>query len=165
MRRYPLVIAGTVAGAAGVLAFPLHKASTVVASSPAGSTTTPATSPTTTPTTTPAAGTTPTTAPTSSSTAAPATTRTATGADESFQFGDLAVKVTVSGRKITDVTMASLDAEDRRSESIDSYAIPQLEQQAIDAGSAHIDGVSGATFTSQAFADSLASALGKLGIS
>lgn len=162
MRRYPLVIAGTVAGAAAVLAFPTHKGSTTVAG------TTPSTTPTTDPappstgssssTTTPAAS-------PSSSTTAPATTRTATGADESFQFGDVAVKVTVSGSKVTDVTIASLDAADGRSEAIDSYAIPQLEHQAISAGSANIDGVSGATFTSQAFDDSLASALSKLGIS
>lgn len=160
MRRYPLVIAGTVAGAAAVLVFPTHKASTVVSSSPEASTGT--TSPTT-PTTAP--GSPSSTAPASTSTTAPATTRTATGADEPFEFGDLAVKVTVSGRKVTDVSIASLDADGGRSESIDSYAIPQLEHQAIDASSANIDGVSGATFTSQAFADSLGSALGKLGIS
>jgi uncharacterized protein with FMN-binding domain len=77
----------------------------------------------------------------------------------------MAVTVTVSGNKITDVRMATINETDGRSVSIDRFAIPQLEQQAISANSVNIDGVSGATFTSQAFVDSLSSALGKLGLS
>jgi uncharacterized protein with FMN-binding domain len=77
----------------------------------------------------------------------------------------MAVTVTVSGNKITKVTMATINETDGRSVGIDRYAIPELEQQAISANSANIDGVSGATFSSQAFVDSLSSALNKLGFS
>jgi uncharacterized protein with FMN-binding domain len=77
----------------------------------------------------------------------------------------MAVDVSVSGSKIINVSMASIDETDGRSVAIDRYAIPELEQQVIDANSANIDGVSGATFSSQAFVDSLSSALSKLGFS
>lgn len=59
--------------------------------------------------------------------------------------------------------MAATNPNDGRSSSIDSYAIPQLEQQVIAATSANINRVSGATYTSHAFEQSLASALAKLG--
>jgi len=74
------------------------------------------------------------------------------------------VAVTVEGTKITNIAMAQLNETDGRSASIDSFAIPQLEQQVISADSVNINGVSGATFTSQAFVDGVANALGKLGI-
>ncbi|HVA73266.1 MAG TPA: FMN-binding protein [Acidimicrobiales bacterium] len=76
----------------------------------------------------------------------------------------MAVTVTVKGNKIDSITMATLNETDGRSVSIDHYAIPQLERQVISAGSTNINGVSGATFTSQAFVDAVANALTKLGI-
>lgn len=141
MQRYKLVLGGTVAGIAGVLAFPTTKAHLTV---PSASVSSAATS-------------------TPSSTAT--TTKSATGSTESFRYGDIAVKVTVKGTTITKVAVAALDETDGRSAQIDNYAIPQLEQQVISAGSTSIDGVSGATFTSQAFVDAVDSALQKLGIS
>jgi uncharacterized protein with FMN-binding domain len=171
MRRYPLVIAGTIAGAAAVLAFPVHRPSLVIPPSAAG-TASPTSNPVAGPgTTAPEVGrgstataVSPTTSAGTTAGTAPAT-RVATGTDEQFRYGDIAVKVTVQGSKITDVGIASLDEPDGRSAQIDSYAVPQLEQQVIAAESANIDGVSGATFTSQAFVDSLSSALNKLGLS
>ncbi|MCU4186819.1 FMN-binding protein [Acidiferrimicrobium sp. IK] len=159
MRRYPLVIAGTVAGTAAVLAFPVHKpALTISSASATTSTAGGSAAGSATPTTTPSAA--------APSTAAPSSaTRGATGTDEQFRYGDIAVKVTVQGTKITNVGIATISETDGRSQSIDSYAVPQLEQQVINAGSANINGVSGATYTSQAFYDSLTSALKKLGIS
>ena len=59
--------------------------------------------------------------------------------------------------------MASLNETDPRSVHIDDEAIPQLRQQVLAAQSASIDGVSGATFTSQAYAQSVQSALDQLG--
>jgi uncharacterized protein with FMN-binding domain len=73
------------------------------------------------------------------------------------------VTVTIQGHKITNVGIATVNETDGRSAAIDSYAIPQLEQQVIAADSANISGVSGATFTSDAFVQSLTDALGKLG--
>ena len=169
MRRAPLVAAGTVAGIAGVLAFPLHRGHLTIPSASGHQSGTGSTSSGSSPTSAPSnqsssgastGSASPTTSP--PATAAPAT-RTSTGSDISFRYGDMAVTVTVSGNKITDVRMATINETDGRSVSIDRFAIPQLEQQAISANSVNIDGVSGATFSSQAFVDSLSSALGKLG--
>ena len=162
MRKAPLIAAGTVIGAAGVLSFPVHQphlatASGLAAGSGAAATTSTSTTSTTS---------------TSSSGAAPpaaapspaAAGKSATGDDIQFRYGDVAVKLTVKGSKITNVSLASLNYYDGRSASIDGYAIPTLEQQVIDAQGANIQGVSGATFTSEAFYQSLQSALSKLGI-
>ncbi|HVX20625.1 MAG TPA: FMN-binding protein [Acidimicrobiales bacterium] len=156
MRRAHLVIAGTIAGTAAVLAFPVEASHPGVVGAGTPTSGTGATPASTTPSTSPPA----TTAPPPSTTSGVAS---ATGAAEQFRYGQLAVTVTVHDNKVTDVTMASLDEPDPRSASIDRYAIPRLEQQAISADSANIDGVSGATFTSEAFAQSLRSALAQLG--
>jgi uncharacterized protein with FMN-binding domain len=96
-------------------------------------------------------------------TAPPSTTRTATGESVNYHYGVLSVTVTVKGSTITDVGIASLDdGGSPRSQSIDEQAIPLLEQQAIEAQSANIQGVSGASYTSQGFAQSLQSALSQL---
>jgi uncharacterized protein with FMN-binding domain len=73
--------------------------------------------------------------------------------------------VTAAGHKITGVTIASLDdGGNPRSEQIDEYSVPVLEQEAIQAQSANIQAVSGATYTSEGFVQSLQSALSQLGI-
>ena len=73
--------------------------------------------------------------------------------------------MTVSGKKITQVGIASLnDGGNFRSQSIDQQSIPILEQQAIQVQNANIQGVSGASYTSAGFAQSLQSALTKLGL-
>jgi uncharacterized protein with FMN-binding domain len=78
----------------------------------------------------------------------------------------LSVSVTVTGAKITKVGIASLDdGGNARSQSIDQQSIPVLEQQALQAQSANIQGVSGASYTSAGFAQSLQSALTQLGFS
>jgi uncharacterized protein with FMN-binding domain len=77
----------------------------------------------------------------------------------------LSVSVTASGKRITKVSIASLDdGGNSRSQSIDQQSIPLLEQQALQAQSANIQGVSGASYTSAGFQKSLQSALGKLGL-
>jgi len=75
------------------------------------------------------------------------------------------VKVTVSGTRITKVGIASInDGGMYRSQSIDQQAIPVLEQEAMQAQSANIQGVSGASYTSAGFAASLQAALHSLGL-
>ena len=102
--------------------------------------------------------------PTTPTTVAP-TTRTATGSLVNYNYGILSVTVTVKGKKITNVRIASLDdGGNFRSQSIDQQSIPLLEQQALQAQSANIQGVSGASYTSAGFAQSLQSALSKLGL-
>ena len=101
------------------------------------------------------------------SSAAPkaSTTRTAVGPQVNYSWGVLSVSVTVSGTKITKVGIASLDdGGNPRSQSIDQYSIPELEQQAVAAQSANIQGVSGASYTSAGFVQSLQSALHTLGV-
>jgi len=173
MRRYQLVIGGTIAGVAAVLAFPtksthltIPSAAAAGASSSTSSSSTSGGSTSGGSTTSGAAGNSGTSPTTGGSSASPggSATRSATSDDQSFRYGDMEVTVTVEGTKITNIAMAALNETDGRSASIDSYAIPQLEQQVISADSVNINGVSGATFTSQAFVDGVANALGKLGI-
>lgn len=75
------------------------------------------------------------------------------------RFGNVQVSITVSGGKITAVDNIQLPNDDQRSAQISSYAGPQLQSQAIAAQSANIDGVSGATYTSQGYAESLQAAI------
>lgn len=167
MKRYQLVLGGTAAGVAGVLAFPTHSTHLTVPSAGASATTTGGgtTGSGGTSAGTSSSGSTASSATSSAaSSSASSATRTATSADQMFRFGDMAVKVTVTGTKITNVSVVTLNETDGHSAHIDSYAIPQLEQQVISAGSVNINGVSGATFTSQAFVDAVANALQKLGI-
>ncbi|MEA2576449.1 MAG: hypothetical protein QOD78_37 [Chloroflexota bacterium] len=84
---------------------------------------------------------------------------TATGSVISTRFGDVQVEVTISGGAITDVTALQLPNSDRRSQNIASQAAPILREEALTAQSASIDLLSGATYTSEAYAKSLQSAL------
>jgi uncharacterized protein with FMN-binding domain len=90
------------------------------------------------------------------------TTQTAVGQDVVTQYGDVQLKVTVKGGKIQSIDFVALNANDGRSQQIDQYAAPLLNQQAIAASSANIQGVSGATYTSEAYKQSLQSALDQL---
>jgi uncharacterized protein with FMN-binding domain len=91
--------------------------------------------------------------------------RTAVGPSVNYNYGVLSVRVTVSGKKITKVGIASLDdGGDPRSQSIDQQSIPILEQEVMQAQSASIQGVSGASYTSAGFVQSLQSALHSLGL-
>jgi uncharacterized protein with FMN-binding domain len=75
------------------------------------------------------------------------------------------VSVTVSGRKITKVGIASLDDGGQpQSQFIDQQSIPVLEQEAMQAQNANIQSVSGASYTSAGFQQSLQAALQSLGI-
>jgi len=81
-----------------------------------------------------------------------------------YNFGLISVTATVSGTKLTNVSIASLDdGGSPRSQSIDQQSIPILEQQALQAQSANIQGVSGASYTSAGFQQSLQATLSQLG--
>ncbi|HEY8992414.1 MAG TPA: FMN-binding protein [Candidatus Microsaccharimonas sp.] len=82
-----------------------------------------------------------------------------TGSTASNRFDDIKVAVTISGGKITAISTPTLNGDSGRSQQINSYAIPQLTNQAISAQSSQIDGVSGASYTSEAYVNSLQSAL------
>jgi uncharacterized protein with FMN-binding domain len=84
------------------------------------------------------------------------------GNDVGYPYGDIEVKVTLTGTKLVDVTVVKHDVTDPRSQMIDQAAVPQLRSQALSVQSAKIDGVSGASYTSAAYEQSLQSALDKL---
>ena len=86
-----------------------------------------------------------------------------TGPTVSTQFGPVQVKIEVSGGKISDIVALQLPTHGR-SGRISSFAEPVLHDQALTAQSASIDGVSGATYTSSAYAQSLQAALDQAGI-
>jgi FMN-binding domain len=90
------------------------------------------------------------------------TARSAVGPDLQFGYGALDVKVTVSGTRITDVSVPSLQTAEPTSQQISEQAIPILRSEALAAQGARIDAVSGATYTSAAYAQSLQAALDRL---
>lgn len=161
MRRAPIVLTGTVAGLVGVLAFHTTPArlGLPAGAAAAGAPPTPASQPS-------AAGS-PGSGPGSSGSGSgqAAGTRSATGRKVNYYYGVLSVKVTVSGSRIAGVRIAYLDdGGNPRSQFIDQQAIPLLEQQTLAAQSASIQGVSGASYTSAGFDQSLQSALHTLGL-
>ena len=75
------------------------------------------------------------------------------------RFGDVQVRLVEAGGKITDVQALQMPFDRRRSNEISQYAEPILHSEALQAQSAQIDTVSGATYTSDAYRTSLQSAL------
>jgi uncharacterized protein with FMN-binding domain len=143
------VIAGTVAGFAGVLGLHGRAAPPSVVAQPkparGGATTAPA------------AGAKRKTA------AQPAgPVRQVSGVVEQYGYGELSVTVTVHGNKITDVTVPVLRTAEPYSQQLATQVLPTLKSEVLAAHSARINAVSGATYTSQAYADSIQSALDKL---
>lgn len=77
-------------------------------------------------------------------------------------YGIVQVKLTLRGSRITDITAVALP-QGGRSGDISRFAGPQLRREALSAQGAHIDTVSGASYTSAGYAMSLQSALDKSG--
>jgi uncharacterized protein with FMN-binding domain len=75
------------------------------------------------------------------------------------RFGNVQVQITVSGGKITDVTALQLTDEDRRSVAISNRAAPLLRSEVLQAQSANVQTIGGATVTSDAYLSSLQAAL------
>lgn len=74
-------------------------------------------------------------------------------------YGNVQVKATISGGKITNVVFLDYPHDRQTSREINSQAMPILKQEAIQIQTANVDIVSGATQTSLAFVHSLQSAL------
>jgi uncharacterized protein with FMN-binding domain len=90
--------------------------------------------------------------------------RTAEGATEQYGFGELAVQVMARGDRIINVTVPLLQVGDQYSGQLARLAIPRLRYEVLSAQSASIHGVTGASYTSQAYVESLQAALDKLHI-
>jgi uncharacterized protein with FMN-binding domain len=86
----------------------------------------------------------------------------ATGAMEQYGYGELTVRITVNGNRITNVTVPTLRTAEPYSQQLAQQVIPMLKSQVLAADGPHINGVSGATYTSQAYATSVQAALDKL---
>jgi uncharacterized protein with FMN-binding domain len=88
--------------------------------------------------------------------------RKATGTVEQYGYGELSVTVTVRGSQITDVSVPLLRTAEPYSQQLAQQVIPMLRSEVLAVHSAQIHGVSGATYTSAAYAQSIQSALDKL---
>jgi uncharacterized protein with FMN-binding domain len=171
MRRAVLALGGTVAGLAALFSYKTHvptvtALTTPVTPSSSPSATTPAMTP---PATKPAATKSASARPTTKKTTAPAYTPppttqapppppkpsgTFTGQAVDTNYGPVQVQITVSNGKITQA-----NGDDMGGSSIGENAIPQLNQEAVQAQSANIQAVSGATYTSQGYIQSLQQAI------
>jgi uncharacterized protein with FMN-binding domain len=134
MRRAVIVLGTTAAGLAALLSFKSHS---LAASVPSASTP----------------------APSAATATTQAATRTVTGTVANTQYGPMQVQVTLAGPKITKVTVLQRTDDGTESDQIDANAIPQLTSETLAAQSAHIDAVSGASYTSSGYIQSLQSAL------
>ena len=153
MKRALLIGAGTIAGTAAVLGY--HPGTWFAQSAlalPSGDTMNAASAVDTTGTT--GAGV---------QQAAAPTTKTYRGKAVDPGYGPVQVQIVVTDGQLASVTGVQ-QSSDGKSQQISSYALPQLEQQAMSAQSAKVDGVSGASYTSAGFAKSLQSALTKAGL-
>lgn len=100
-------------------------------------------------------------APTARPTSPPARTgvRTVTGDAVMTEYGPVQVQVQVRGTRIVSISNLALPFDRSRSQEISQVAGPLLRSEALQAQSAAIDVVSGATYTSNGYAQSLQSAL------
>ena len=103
-------------------------------------------------------------------TSAPTTTkpqtaaRTVVGQTAQTQWGPVQVQITVSNGQVIAAKALQFPNVDRRSQSISQQAVPFLIQQTLSAKSTSVLGVSGASYTSDGWRRSLASARAKAGI-
>jgi uncharacterized protein with FMN-binding domain len=149
MLRPLLALGGTAAGLAAILMFKTHPAADASAATAA-----PAPSATSA-----AAG----KAPAAKASAGKASggTTTVSGAVDNTQYGPMQVQLTLDGKKITNVKVLQHTDDGTESMQIDSNALPKLTSETLAAQSARIDAVSGASYTSAGYIQSLQSALDK----
>lgn len=157
MRRITVVLTSAIA--AVVLLFSYRTSTNATAAN------SPTTDDTTTPTSGSTAGTTITPSASSSSSGSSSSgsstlnSGTFTGDAVSTQWGVVRVQIAVSNGTITAAKALQYPNENSKDQRINAYAIPQLNSQVTAAQSANIDGVSGATVTSNGYLQSLQSAI------
>jgi uncharacterized protein with FMN-binding domain len=167
MRRALLTLGGTAAGLAALLSFKTHS---LAAAAPEATGTPSASAGTSQPmasgagssSASPAASK-KASAASKAGTSSPASARTVTGTVANTQYGPMQVQLALNGTKITKVTVLQRTNDGAESDEIDGNAIPKLSSETLAAQSAHIDAVSGATYTSSGYIQSLQSALDQAG--
>jgi uncharacterized protein with FMN-binding domain len=168
MRRALLTLGGTAAGLAALLSFKTHS---LAAAAPEATSTPSASAATSQPmasgagssSASPAASKKASAPASKASASSPATTRTVTGTVANTQYGPMQVQLALAGTKITKVTVLQRTNDGAESDEIDDNAIPKLTSETLAAQSARIDAVSGASYTSSGYIQSLQSALDKAG--
>ncbi|MGW2785527.1 FMN-binding protein [Streptomyces populi] len=88
---------------------------------------------------------------------------TVTGDTVQTRWGPVQVRITLKDGRITESAAVVYPSDNPRDQEINSYAIPQLRRETLAAQSARIDSVSGATYTSDGYRQSLQSALDSAG--
>ena len=163
MRRVILAAVSTVVGLVMLLSFKTRSTTSATLHAGLGTSTTSTTSGTPT-TTGPGISAGPATSTTSPSAAASPGTRIVTGAAQDTRYGPVQVQISVTNGQVTAVSALVYPTDTSRDAQINSYAIPQLNQEAMAAKSAKIDMISGATYTSTGYIGSLQSALSQAGL-
>jgi uncharacterized protein with FMN-binding domain len=162
MRRAILAIVTTAVGLVLLLSFKTHASSGLAASTvitPAGQNASPAAKSSATSKSGSGSG-----SGGSTTSSASKTSKTVAGDVVQTIYGPIQVTITVKSGKITAVNVPTYPNGSGRDMEINSYALPQLVQETLSANSAKIDGVSGATYTSQGYVSSLQSAIDKAGL-
>ncbi|MGW1200659.1 FMN-binding protein [Streptomyces sp. NPDC002536] len=90
-------------------------------------------------------------------------TGTFTGDVIDTDYGPVQVAATLRQGRLTGVKVLQAPSDRGRSREITSYSVPRLTQEALGAQSAQIDAVSGASYTSEGYMQSLQSALDRAG--
>lgn len=85
--------------------------------------------------------------------------KSVTGDSVQTRWGPVQVRITVEDGRLTEVTAVAVPQDNPRDQEISAYAVPRLRSEALAAQSADIDTVSGATYTSEGYRQSLQSAL------
>jgi uncharacterized protein with FMN-binding domain len=96
--------------------------------------------------------------------AASATAKTVTGPSVDTRWGPVQVQITVDNGSVTDVAVIDYPSGNGRDQQINARALPVLVSETLDAQSAGIDMVSGATVTSDGYIESLQGALDEAGL-
>jgi uncharacterized protein with FMN-binding domain len=165
-KRASLALLITGAALALLLNFKTPTAPTTIAIADAGTATSGSAGSTSTAGSISAAGTSTTGSTTSTSatsTSGTAKSGTYTGTAAQTRYGAVQVQATVANGKITAVQVLQYPSDNPHSSSINQSALPTLIQETLQAQSAQINAVSGATYTSQGFVQSLQSALVQAG--
>jgi uncharacterized protein with FMN-binding domain len=168
MKRILLAVTGTVFGLVALLSFKTqsHPLATAPGGLPSSAVTFPGPAGPATPST--SSGSAPPdrspSSPTSPAASGANAARKYVGTAVQTRYGIVQVAANVSGSRIASVSFVQLTAFDGRSQQINSDAAPLLLQETLKAQSAHIDAVSGATYTSDGYVQSLQSALDQAGL-
>ena len=91
-------------------------------------------------------------------------TTSVTGSTAQTRYGPVQVQVDVNGSTITNVSILQYPSGSGRDVQIAQYALPKLIQETLDSQSSHVSMVSGATYTSTGYEQSLQSALDQAGL-